>query len=334
MTTPTHSQIFDVGIFGFMKILLRGAAQVMFQCNAWCGLLFFIGIFLGAYASGVPSMAWGALLGVMVSTATGFILDLQQEEGCEGLWGFNGILVGCAFPVFLGNTVGMWFALALCAAFTTWVRTGLNNMMRAWGINSLTFPFVMCTWLFLLASHTMHSIPSLHTSSHVLDTLHGVHFHLGLDGAWEVVKVWLRGIAQVFLIDSWFAGLLFFLGLMTSNGWAAMWAIMGSALSMGVAVVMGVPVEHINEGLYSFSAVLTAIALATVFYQPSWRSAAWALLGIVVCVVVQAAMNVWQQPFGVATLTAPFCITTWLFLLPMLRFDDKHPDHTSWRHLS
>ncbi|MBR3887096.1 MAG: urea transporter, partial [Alistipes sp.] len=54
MTTSTHSRIFDVGIFGFIKILLRGAAQVMFQCNSWCGLLFIVGIFWGAYSSGMP----------------------------------------------------------------------------------------------------------------------------------------------------------------------------------------------------------------------------------------------------------------------------------------
>ena len=77
----TQSKIFEVGIFGFLKILLRGAAQVMFQGNAWCGLLFLAGIIWGAYSSGLPEVAWGALLGVMVSTATGFILNLQPEEG-------------------------------------------------------------------------------------------------------------------------------------------------------------------------------------------------------------------------------------------------------------
>ena len=234
----TQSKIFEVGIFGFLKILLRGAAQVMFQCNAWCGLLFIAGIFWGAYSSGVPEVAWGALLGVMVSTATGYILNLQAEEGQEGLWGFNGILVGCAFPTFLGDTVWMWIALALCAALSTWVRTGLNNLMRGWSINSFTFPFVLCTWFFLLGAHTMHSLPALHTSSHVMHSLHGLHHHMGLEGAWEAVQIWLRGISQVFLIDSWVTGLLFFLGLAASSRWAALWALIGSALSMGMAVVM------------------------------------------------------------------------------------------------
>ena len=106
------------------------------------------------------------------------------------------------------------------------------------------------------------------------------------------------------------------------------------AIPIRFNVSRGMPVEHIDQGLYSFSAVLTAIALASVFYKPSWRSAMWATLGILVTVVVQAAMNVWVQPFGVATLTAPFCITTWLFLLPLLKFDEQHPDHSQWHHRS
>ena len=334
MTTPSQTKIFDVGVFGFIKTLMRGTAQVMFQGSAWCGLFFIAGIFWGAYDSGLPYVAWGALLGLMVSTTTGYILNQPQDEGSEGLWGFNGVLVGCAFPTFMGNTVWMWLALVLCAALTTWVRTGFNNVMRPWKVNSFTFPFVLCTWLFLLASHVMNSLPPLHTSSHVAHSIMEVHSHLAMYDAWGVIKVWLSGISQVFLIDSWVTGLLFLIGLFISNRWAALWALIGSALSMGMAIVMGAPIHNIDMGLYSFSAVLTAIALATVFYKPSWRSALWALLGVLVTVVVQAAMNVGMQPLGIATLTAPFCIATWLFLLPMFQLDENHPDHSSWHHRS
>ena len=55
----------------FLKILLRGTGQVMFQNNVWTGLLFFIGIFWGAYAEKAGVVAWGALLGVGVSTLAG-----------------------------------------------------------------------------------------------------------------------------------------------------------------------------------------------------------------------------------------------------------------------
>ena len=62
MNTTTE-KLSDRGLFGYLKILLRGSGQVMFQGNAWTGLLFLIGIFWGAYSSHTPAVAWGALLG-------------------------------------------------------------------------------------------------------------------------------------------------------------------------------------------------------------------------------------------------------------------------------
>jgi len=44
------------------------------------------------------------------------MLSFPAKDGEQGLWGFNGVLVGCAFPTFMGNTVWMWLALALCSA--------------------------------------------------------------------------------------------------------------------------------------------------------------------------------------------------------------------------
>ena len=325
----------DRGLFGYVKLLLRGAGQVMFQCNAWTGLFFIAGVFWGAYEAHTPAVAWGALLGLVVSTAGGYILRLPDEDGLQGLWGFNGILVGCAFPTFLGNSVWMWLSLALCAALTVLVREGMNNLMKGWKVNSFTFPFVASTWLFLLAARAMYGLDATQLSTPMLPE------HLSTGGLlyWnEAVVYWLRGVSQVFLIDSWVTGALFLIGLLIASRWAALWGAIGSALAIVVASALSTSGSDIAHGLYSFSAVLTAIALATVFYRPCWRSALWAIVGIVVTVVSQAAMNVMLDPLGIATLTAPFCITTWVFLLPMFKFDEAMPDHSNWssalkRHL-
>ena len=314
--------------FGFVKTLLRGAGQVMFQGNAWTGLLFLCGIFWGAYAQGTGAVAWGAVLGLTVSTATGRLLRLPEQDGRQGLWGFNGILVGCAFPTFMGDTLWMWLALILCAALTVWVRTGFNNVMAPWKTNSFTFPFVFCTWIFLLASRAMHGMPPAHMSAPAFPGAFSPAECLSFG---TLVVGWLKGISQVFLIDSWVTGLLFLVGLSLSDRWAALWAAVGSALAMLTAIVLQASGNDIVQGLYGFSPVLTAIALATVFYKPGRKSALWAFSGILVTVFVQAGMNTATAPLGIATLTAPFCITTWLFLLPLIRFDDgRNPDHSNW----
>ena len=316
------------GSFEFIKILLRGTGQVMFQNSAWTGLLFMIGIFWGAYAEGQGLVGWGALLGVTVSTVTGYLLGFPAKDGEQGLWGFNGVLVGCAFPTFMGNTVWMWLALALCAALTTWVRAGFNNVMAPWKVNSFTFPFVFCTWMFLLAARAMHGLPTTHMADPALpaafSSLESIRFG-------DLAVYWLKGIGQVFLINSWVTGICFLAGLFLCSRLAALWAAIGSALALLVVIALKASGSEISDGLYGYSPVLTAIALATVFYKPNFRSALWAVLGILVTVFIQAGMYMLMAPVGIATLTGPFCITTWLFLLPLVRFDDEEkPDHSNW----
>lgn len=327
MATTISSPTAHAGV-GFLKKMLRGMGQVMFQPSAWTGLLFFAGIVWGSCANHTGIVAWGALAGVAVSTLTGRLLGLPDDDGTQGLWGFNGVLAGCAFPTFLGNTVWMWLALVLCAALTTWVRTGFNNVMAPWKVNSLTFPFVFCTWLFLLAARAMHGMPPAHLSDPALPAFFasGENLRFG-----HLVVYWLKGVGQVFLIDSWATGLFFLVGLWLSSWRAALWAAVGSAAALLIAILFEASGSDVAGGLYGFSPVLTAIALGTVFYKPGRRSALWALTGIAVTVFVQAGMNIMVAPLGIPTLTAPFCVTTWLFLLPLLRFDrDERPDHSDW----
>nr|MDE5638385.1 urea transporter [Odoribacter sp.] len=55
----------------------------------------------------------------------------------------------------------------------------------------------------------------------------------------------------------------------------------------------------------------------------NWRTFLWSLVGIVATVFIQAAMDTFFTPFGIPTLTGPFCVATWLFLLPHLNLDKK-----------
>jgi urea transporter len=302
-----------------IKIILRGASQVMFQNNIWCGLLFIVGIFWGSYETGNGLVAWGALLGLIVSTSTGFILDLPDNEGEEGLWGFNGILVGCAFPTFMGDSVLMWLSLILCAMMSTWVYRAFNNILAQYKVSSFTFSFVFTTWIFLLASRAMdglspHALPSIGIAP--LTPL--IKYDI-----LSLIEYWLKGISQVFLVNSWVTGAIFLLGLFISNKWAGIWAAVASAVSLFIAILFSASGGSITEGLYGFSAVLTGLALGMTFYKVNIRTAIWALLGIIATVFIQAAMNVLLSPVGIPTLTGPFCLATWLFLLPLIRFDDK-----------
>lgn len=84
------------------------------------GNILFSRDFLRSLRIRTPAVAWGAAAGLFVSTITGYLLKYPAEKGVEGLWGFNGILVGCALPTFLGNVPLMWLAVIIFSAMTTW----------------------------------------------------------------------------------------------------------------------------------------------------------------------------------------------------------------------
>ena len=131
-----------------------------------------------------------------------------------------------------------------------------------------------------------------------------------------VIEAWLKGPAQVFLINNWISGVLVVIGLAVSSLRAAGFALAGSAIGVFLSMALGVGHNDVSVGLYGYSAVLTAVALGCVFYQPSFRVALYALLATVFTVIVQAAMDAAFAPIGIPTFTAPFVLVTWLFLLP------------------
>lgn len=307
--------------------ILNGAGQVMFQQSAWTGLLFLAGIFWGAYECHTPAVAWGAVVGLIASTIAGFLLEPNAKGGAQGLWGFNGILVGCAFPTFLSNTPLMWVAMIFCAMLSTWVRTGLNNLMAPFKINSLTFPFVLLTWLFLLSSRILDGIAPASLSTPELTE----HFNAELSTSFgDLVVYLLKGVSQVFLINSWVTGILFLVGLALCSRWAAIWAAIGSAVSLALAILFKADGADIASGLFGFSPVLTGIAIGCTFFNPNVKSAAWAIVAIIATFFIQAAMDVFMMPFGLPTLTGPFCVATWLFLLPLYKFDKGGDMHSEW----
>lgn len=311
-----------------IKYLLRGSGQVMFQQSAWTGLIFLAGIFWGAYSAGAPQVAWGALVGLLASTFAGWIIGEYVEDGQDGLWGFNGILVGCAFPTFLAPVPLMWVSLICCAMLTTWMRRGFNNVTAQFKINSLTFPFVFCTWTFLLSARVLTATPLADMDSPALI----VHIGGSIDWSlWSLTVYWLKGVSQVFLINNWITGIIFLAGLAVCSRWAAIYAAGSSALALFVALLFAADPADVTAGLFGFSPVLTGIAVGTTFYRVNWRSCLWTAAAVVATVFIQAGMNTLMLPWGMPTLTAPFCIATWMFLLPLYKLDEKsRVDMSDW----
>ena len=304
----------------FIDINLRGAGQVMFQNNPLTGLLFIIGIFWGAIAAGSIAIGIGAVAALLISTLTAIVLDVNQESLHQGLYGFNGILVGIGVTTALQNSPLMWVYLIIGAAVSTVAMLAIENVMKNWGMPTLTFPFVLTTWLLALAVYQFAHLPSGSLGPPSLPLSGGLsEAHTAFTPGF-LLTGWIKGVSQVFLINNVITGIIFVIALAVNSWRAAIFALVGTAVGLLIALLFGASAHSIGNGLYGFSAVLTAIALGSVFYAPSAKVILYTIAGVIVTVIVQAALTTALSPIGIPIYTAPFVFATWLFLLPKVKF--------------
>jgi len=121
----------------FIKIILRGVGQVMFQNNIYSGILFLIGIFYNSWLLGLV-----AALGTIISTSSAQIFKYPKEDIKNGLYGFNGTLTGIAVPTFFELNIYSVSMLIFGAILSTYLMKFLKNI-----IPPFTAPFVIATWI-------------------------------------------------------------------------------------------------------------------------------------------------------------------------------------------
>ena len=85
-----------ISIYDSLLVLGRGIGQVMFQNNALSGLLMLVGIFLNSWQLGVLAVG-----GNIISTLAACISGYGRDDIKNGLYGFNGTLIGIAVGVFM-----------------------------------------------------------------------------------------------------------------------------------------------------------------------------------------------------------------------------------------
>ena len=320
--TPWNALASRNPLIHFIDVCLRGAGQVMFQNNPLTGLFFFLGIFWGACSARMIAVGIGAVVGVLAGTLAAHALRAPEEEIDAGLHGYNGILVGCALPTFFAPTPLLWGYVVVGAIFSTVLMLAISGMLRTWKVPAVTGPFVITTWFLMLAACNFGNIQIIslpHPAVSVQPAATDL-FALNMEQFWRAT---FAGISQVFLLDNVITGILFLIGLAASSIRAAAFAFAGSVIAICTAVILGGGSTAIIAGLFQFSAVLTAIGLGATFYKPGWRVICYALLGTVFTVVAQGAFNVLLSVHGIPTLTFPFVVAAWIFLLPNIDWSRK-----------
>lgn len=274
-------------VYNPLLILGRGVGQVMFQNNALSGLLMLAGIFVNSWQMGVLAVS-----GNIISTLTAYFSGYARDDIKNGLYGFNGTLVGIAAGVFMHLTVGSLLLTAIASCASTYIAR-LFNMQRV--LPGFTAPFILSVWM-LLGFCSWLTPDMLLVSDTDTPASSGV----------DCLQSFGMGIGQVMFQGNIWTGLLFLAGILVNSRSAAFYTVLGALLPLPLAILLGVDSETLNMGLMGYNGVLCAIALG----DRSWKGFVLASCAVLLSVVLQImGINV-----GIVTLTAPFVVSVWIIM--------------------
>ncbi|MEV4676255.1 MULTISPECIES: urea transporter [Actinomadura] len=131
----------------FWHGFFNGIGQVFFQDKWYVGLIFLIGLAVSSRLVAAAAAA-SSLIGLL----TGWWLGAQAADLGAGLYGYNAVLTGIALTgtFVVLSPAGVAYAV-VGAATAAGLTAGLTNLFNVVGGHTLTWPFVLVTWVFLAA---------------------------------------------------------------------------------------------------------------------------------------------------------------------------------------
>ena len=289
------------------EVLLRSLGQVIFLNNPFTGLLLLLALWLQSAA-----LAGFTLVGIVAANGTALVMRWERGPLRDGIYGFNGALVGSAVAVFAQAAEGAWLPPRLPLTLMGAVLSSLLvRHLGGWlktrpGLPVLTLPFCLVTWGWMAAAAAFAS-PLLSPAAAPLPAVPG-------GSAAALLLALPRGFAQVFLCDGLWSGVLIVAAVAAASPIAAVLGLAGAACGGLVGLLTGAGTEPVAMGLWSYNAVLTVIAVGGTFHAPTPRSLVPAVAAGGVAAAVTPLLA-GLLPAGVPVLTFPFVLVTLLSLV-------------------
>ena len=269
----------------YLLIVLRGMGQIMLQENALTGLIFLVGIFLGSIPMGVA-----AIVATFSGTLTAKMLRASEDDIQKGLYGFSASLTGVALLVFFKPAIIVWVAVIVGAVLASVIQ----HLFIKKNIPVYTFPFVLVAWVLVFSIQLFFPHVSAQPGSETIMPVSRYAFAF-------------HGFGQVIFQSNIWSGILFFIGVFINAPQAALYALSAAVVGGLLAVVLALPADQVQAGLYSYNTVLCAI----VFAGSSIKDGVWVL----VSVVFATAISLWMNHYQLLALTFPFVAATWITLI-------------------
>ncbi len=260
----------------------------------------------------------GGLIAVVLANGFAFALHLSTHAIKKGMFGYNGLLIGLAFPYFfeINPPVVLLFVMAVLA--TTLVTAALRAALGYYfNLPVLTLPFLMIMYLVLAA------FPSVQGMSWNTEWTAFPAFEFPLP---DMVGTYFKSLGAVFFTPNEVSGVIIFIALLIFSRIATVLSFVGYAIGVGlIRWVFLFPSEHLYLSI-GFNFILTAIAIGGIWFVPHTTSFLLAGSAVVLCAVILVSTANLFYFFGLPILILPFNLTVLILLYGMRqRIVDRHP---------
>ncbi|MGF1697218.1 urea transporter [Vibrio lamellibrachiae] len=305
--------------YQIVRPTLKGIGQIALVNSALTGALFLIALLFHdlnrfdfdehALVLLQSSVFIATLFGALTSLATAYLIGANYDHIKQGLYGYNGALLGLASTTFFIPCWSLALLVFIGSAFTSLVM----HTWR-WKVSPFTFPFLITiAFIFHIAplfelSLREYSIPTIEEP---ISTV--LQYSTSL----------LNGIGQVLFQSGLLFSVIILIGIAASSLKTGLWTLIGASIGLAFGVVVTIleggifeaafinsiitgtdSFDTVSQGLYGFNSALITLALC--------QSDSYSKMTIILGAITASILTWVGYLFDMTLFTFPFVLSTWL----------------------
>lgn len=262
-----------------------------------------------------------------------------------GLYSFNSLLLGIGFGTFYHFNTAFWVWLGAACMLSIIITITLSAWLGKYGLPVLSLPFILSTWILLLAANGMYSLGLDPKSSYLLEEVYSpatgtpntvpgylqlINIHMPFYPA-----LFFRALSAVLFQNNIITGLVMSIGLLIHSRIGFSLSVLGFITACLFNAATGAYPEGISYYHLGANFMMVSCAIGGFFLVPSVRSYLWAVISIPVAFLLGIAFTKVLLVYNLPILSLPFCaVTLSLLYFFLLRITPGKLQLTPLQHYS
>ncbi len=243
----------------------------------------------------------------------------------NGSYSGSALMVGLVMGLYFSFGIKFFVVLFIAAIFTAILARAIGVVFSKYNLPILAFPFLLVTWLLLLALRSSTGVTLsdtglfLNNQLYSLGGIHLVQLYEKLDALPlpRVIDAYLKSLGAIYFQYNIISGFIIAIGLLVYSRIAFTLSVIGFASGYFFFQYFNGTAEPLNYNLIGFNYILAAISLGGFFIIPSKKSYLLAILIGPLIAVIHASLGgifgYWQLPIY----SLPFNLILLLMLLTL-----------------